>query len=71
MKKIALIVAIVYFVVIALSTLISELPVIKYSVPDSVPDSVLKIIVQLAVHAAIAAVLFLLVWGIGSLFKKK
>jgi hypothetical protein len=67
MKKIALIVAIVYWVIIALTTLVSQFSAIKYSVQDSV----LKVIVALAVNALIAAVLFLLVWGIGSLFKRK
>lgn len=67
MKKIALIVAIVYWVVTALPVLVSGVSVIKYSALDSL----LKVIVFLAVNTVIAAVLFLLVWGIGSLFKKK
>lgn len=66
MKKIALIVAIVYWAIIALSSL-TQFSTIKYSLQDSL----LKYIVTLAVHAGVAAVLFLLVWGIGSLFKKK
>jgi len=66
-KKIALIVAIVYWVVTALPVLVSGVSVIKYSALDSL----LKVIVFLAVNTVIAAVLFLLVWGIGSLFKKK
>jgi len=66
-KKIALIVAIVYWGIMALCTLISQFPIVKY--PDL--DSVVKVVAQLVLQVPIAAVLFLLVWGIGSLFKRK
>jgi hypothetical protein len=58
MKKIALIVAIAYLAVTAFASLLSG-------------DSLTWFLITLATHTPVAAVLFLLVWGIGSLVRRK
>ena len=60
-KRAAFIVAIVYLTVIMLSEVIADLPFIKP----------FQLMVTLVAHSFMAALLFFLVWGIGSLIKRR
>ena len=61
MKRAAFIVAIVYLTVIMLSSVIAELPFIKP----------FQLMATLVAHSLVAALLFFLVWGIGSLIQRR